>query len=147
MGPLHPRRRSGNSSKESTCQSRRCKRRGFDPWVGKIPCRRAWQPTPVSLPGESHGQRSLEGYSPWGHRESAMTEQLTLTYSRLTNNVVIASGGQQRDSATHTSFAPQTPLPSRLPRDTEQKPLCWRAGPRLLSVLNRAVSIGLFRAP
>ena len=87
------------------------------------------------------------GYSPWGHRESAMTEQLTLTYSRLTNNVVIASGGQQRDSATHTSFAPQTPLPSRLPRDTEQKPLCWRAGPRLLSVLNRAVSIGLFRAP
>ena len=42
----------------------------FDPWVGKIPWRRAWQPTPVFLPGESHGQRSLVGYSPWGHRES-----------------------------------------------------------------------------
>ena len=47
---------------------------GFDPWVGKIPWRRAWQPTPVFLPGESHGQRSLVGYSPWGHTESDMTE-------------------------------------------------------------------------
>ena len=36
--------------------------------VGKIPWRRAWQPTPVCLPGEPHGQRSLVGYSPWGHR-------------------------------------------------------------------------------
>ena len=41
-------------------------RLGFDPWVGKIPWRRAWQPTPVFLPGESHGQRSLAGYSPEG---------------------------------------------------------------------------------
>jgi len=40
------------------------KRPGFSPWVGKIPWRRAWQPTPVFLPGESHGQRSLVGYSP-----------------------------------------------------------------------------------
>ena len=38
------------------------KRRGFNPWVRKIPWRRAWQPTPVFLPGESHGQRSLAGY-------------------------------------------------------------------------------------
>jgi len=36
----------------------------LDPWVGKIPWRRAWQPTPVFLPGESHGQRSLASYSP-----------------------------------------------------------------------------------
>ena len=48
-------------------------RPGFDPWVGKIPWRRAWQPTPVFLPGESHGQRSLVGYSPWDHKESDMT--------------------------------------------------------------------------
>ena len=47
---------------------------GFDPWVGKIPWRRKWQPTPVFLPGESHGQRSLVGYSPWGPRESDTTE-------------------------------------------------------------------------
>ena len=42
--------------------------------VGKIPWRRAWQPTPVFLPGESHGQRTLAGYSPWGHKESGTTE-------------------------------------------------------------------------
>ena len=45
-----------------------CRRPGFDPWVGNIPWRRKWQPTPVPLLGESHGQRSLMGYSPWGHR-------------------------------------------------------------------------------
>ena len=49
-------------------------RLGFDPWVGKIPWRRAWQPTPVFLPGESHGQRILVGYSSWGREESDMTE-------------------------------------------------------------------------
>ena len=45
-----------------------CQKRGFDPWVGKIPWRRKWQPTPVLWPGEPHGQRSLEGYSPRGRR-------------------------------------------------------------------------------
>ena len=45
-----------------------CRRPGFDPWVGKVPCRRKWPPTPVFLPGESHGQRSLVGCRPWGHR-------------------------------------------------------------------------------
>ena len=52
----------------------RRRRRGFDPWVGKIPWSRKWQPTPVFLPGKFHGQRSLEDYSPWGHKESDMTE-------------------------------------------------------------------------
>ena len=47
----------------------RCKRPGFDPWVGKIPWRRAWQPTPIFLSGESHGQRSLVGCSPWACQE------------------------------------------------------------------------------
>ena len=55
------------------CQQ--CRRSGFNPWVGKIPWRRKWQPTPVSLPGKFHGRRSLAGYSPWGHKESDMTEQ------------------------------------------------------------------------
>ena len=56
-----------------------CRRPGFDPWVGKIPWRRAWQPTPVFLPGESprrDSQGSLAGCSPWGHKESDTTEQL-----------------------------------------------------------------------
>ena len=47
-------------------------------WVGKIPCRRDWQPTPVFLPGESRGQRSLAGYSSWGCKESDVTDRLTL---------------------------------------------------------------------
>ena len=50
------------SGKEPTCQCGRHRKHGFDPWVGKIPWRRAWQLTPVFLPGESHGQRSLAGY-------------------------------------------------------------------------------------
>ena len=62
------------SAKESTCQCRRHKRLRFDPWVGKIPWRRAWQPTPVFLPEESHGQRSLVGYSPQNRKESDTTE-------------------------------------------------------------------------
>ena len=64
----------GASCKEPVGQCRRHKRHGFDPWVGKIPWRRAWQPTPVFLPGESPWQRSLAGHSPWGHKESDMTE-------------------------------------------------------------------------
>ena len=63
------------SGKESTCQCRRLKSCRFNPWVGKIPCGRKRQPTPVFLPGKFHGQRSLEGYSPWGHIELDMTEQ------------------------------------------------------------------------
>ena len=54
----------GTSGKEPACQYRRCKRCRFNPWVRKLPWRTEWQPTPVFLPGESHGQRSLAGYSP-----------------------------------------------------------------------------------
>ena len=66
-----PRWRSG---KESACQCRRHKRRGFNPWVRMLPWRRKWQPTPVFLPGKFHGQRSLAGYSPWGRKESDATD-------------------------------------------------------------------------
>ena len=48
----------------------------FKPWVGKIPWRRKWQSTPVLLPGKSHGQRSLVGYSLWDRKESVTTERL-----------------------------------------------------------------------
>ena len=65
-----------HSGKESTCQCRRCRRGKFDPWIRKTPWSRKWQPTPVFLPGESHGQRSPTGDSPtswtwlsyWAHR-------------------------------------------------------------------------------
>ena len=56
-----------------TCQCRRQKRCGFDPWVGKIPWSRAWQPTRVFVPGESHRQTSRVGYSPEGREESGPT--------------------------------------------------------------------------
>ena len=59
------------------CQHRRYKRCVLDPWVGKIPWNRTQQPTPVFLHGESHGQRRQAGYSPQGHKELDMTEQLS----------------------------------------------------------------------
>ena len=58
------------TGKESTYQCRRPKRLGFDPWIWKNPWSRKWQPTPVFLPGESHGQRSMVGYCPWDQKES-----------------------------------------------------------------------------
>ena len=64
----------GTSDEEPACQCRRHKRYGFDPWVGTLPWRRAWPPSPVFLPGDFHGQTSLAGYSPWGHKKANMTE-------------------------------------------------------------------------
>ena len=89
----------GASGKEPIGQSRRHKRHRFNHWFGKIPWRRAWQPTPIFLPGESHGQRSLAVYGLWGlqgvrhdwasenlidHRNSAPWRQPT---QNLQNNV------------------------------------------------------------
>ena len=50
---------------------------GFDPWVGKIPWRRAWQPTPIFLPGEFHGQRALEATLHWVTAEESDTTEVT----------------------------------------------------------------------
>ena len=90
-----------HSGQESVCQ---CMRHGFDPWVGKLPWRRKRQCTTACLPGKSCGQRSLVGYSPWGCKKSNTTEPLT-------------------------HILPQTPLPSRLPRNIEQSSLCYTVGP------------------
>ena len=68
---------SSSSLVKNLCQCRRCKRLQFDPWVSNIPWSRKWQPTPVFLSGKFYGQRSLVGYSPWGHMESGTTEQLS----------------------------------------------------------------------
>ena len=64
----------GTSGKEPACRCRKHGRLGFYAWAQKIPWRRAWQPTPVFSPGESHGQRSLAGYSPQGYKELDTTE-------------------------------------------------------------------------
>ena len=72
------------SGKEYTRQNRRP---GFNPEIRKIPWRRTWQPTPVILPGKFHGQRSLAGYSPWGRKESDMTER-----AHLHTNAALTTG-------------------------------------------------------
>ena len=70
-----------HGGKESICQCRRCK---FSPWVRKIPWRRRWQPTPVFLPGNSHGWRSLAGYSPWGRKK--VGDKLVTKQQQTTSN-------------------------------------------------------------
>ena len=60
--------------KSPLTKCRRCRRHGFNPWVGKIPWRRKWHPAPIFLPGKFHGQRSLVDYSPWAHQEWNTTE-------------------------------------------------------------------------
>ena len=59
----------------------------FNPCVGKTPWRRAEQPTPVFLPGESHGQRNLVGYSPWGHESNTSEETLHIKNINRVNNM------------------------------------------------------------
>ena len=81
------------------------KRHRFDPWVGKISWRRAWKPTPVFLPGEFCGWRSLVGYSPWGHKESNMTEQLSMqsTHKSGADRVGLSLQGIQEFENSGTS--------------------------------------------
>ena len=67
------------SGKESTCQ---CKSLRFNLWVGKVAWRKKWQPAPVFLPGKSHVQRSLVGYSPYGHSQTLLSDY-TFTFIHL----------------------------------------------------------------
>ena len=69
--------------KETCLHCRRLKRCGFSPWVGKIPWRRKWQPTPEFLPGELHGKRNLMGYSLWGRKESDTTEHTPMPFGHF----------------------------------------------------------------
>ena len=71
------------SGNESSCQCRSDRSCRFNLWVGKIPWRMAWQPTPVFLLGESYRQRSPAGYSPWGHKESDTTKMTSHTHTML----------------------------------------------------------------
>ena len=68
----------GSEDKVSACNAQGP---GSIPGLGRFPWRRKWQPTPVFLPGESHGQRSLAGYSPQGRKESDMTKRLHTSHS------------------------------------------------------------------
>ena len=96
------------SGKGPTYQCRRHKRLRFNPWVGKIPWQRARQPTPVSLPGESHGQRSPRVYSPQGHKESDTAEATqhthTSVFSPLGHFLLFKVKGTSHPSASVFSF-------------------------------------------
>ena len=85
----------GASGKQPTCQCRRCKRHGFNPWVGKITWRTVWQSTPVFLPWEFHGQRNLTGYSPQGCKESDTTKAIQHTHLQLLQFLSLPSAVQK----------------------------------------------------
>ena len=106
------------SGKGATCQ---CKRHGFDPWVRKILWRRKWQPTPGFLPGKPHGQRSLAGDSPQGHKESDTTACLTCTQ---------AHGGSTVSLSLHQNhsqvFSACLQVPGRQTQDEDyQQEVYW----------------------
>ena len=85
-----------HGGKEFTCQCRRCRRCRFDPWVGKIPWRRKWQPTPAFLPGKSHGQWSLVGYIVHGVAKSWI-RQSNWTCTHVKNDHNLGGWWRQRD--------------------------------------------------
>ena len=114
-----------------------CRRPRFNPWVGKIPWRREGLPTPVVLPGEFHGQRSLAGYSPRGCKESDMTEWLTLYYFIFRTTIKIAwfigrgvIGGKQNSFGikNYSCMKVYVVMSSRLNT-------CWQTGDHLLSFI------------
>ena len=89
------------SGKESACQCKRCKKCGFDLWVGNIP--RKWQPTPVFMLGKFHGQRNQVGYSPWDHKEWDMTKVTEHTHMPMCMNGVGSHALFQRICPTQGS--------------------------------------------
>ena len=95
------------------------RRHEFNPSVGKIPWRRKWQLTLVFLPGESHGQRSLTGYSSWGHKESDTTERLhcnfNFTLSRDDSHIFNST------QALWSTFPSLSPVPTQSPPPQSQQ--------------------------
>ena len=105
--------------KEFACSCRRC---GFDPWLGKIPWKRKWQPTPVFLPGKSHGHRSLVGYSPWGCKSWTWLSDST-TKGPLRS--LICGGFGVTPHMTHMPLAFKTISPSVLCSHLRTRNFCW----------------------
>ena len=96
----------GASGKEPTCQCRRCKkqRSSFHPWVRNIPWRKSWQPTPEFLHGESHGQKSLVGCSPWGCKELVMTEAMEPWHTEYLKLKQLGKEQKQKDHSECLCF-------------------------------------------
>ena len=108
----------------------------FNPWVGRIPWRKAWQPTPEFLPGESHRQRSLVGYSPWGHTESGTTwyAHIIRALPHLSHPLTPLPGILVSEAASGRF---PVKIPSQMPGDTKKGSGCGtfprREGVRPLS--------------
>ena len=119
----------GASGKEPACQCRRCKRPGFSPWGEKIPWRRKCQPTPMFSPGESYGQWGLAGYSPWGHKELDMTEQLGMhTLICLSEKIwkkyglgMLIVQTQHTVPFSHIKYIAQPTINLRIPQQSEKE--------------------------
>ena len=94
------------SGKESTCL---CRRRGLDPWYGKIPCRRKWQPTPVFLPGKSHGQRNPAGYGPWGRKRVGHNRATKSSNKNIHHSHAHAASQRGAESLVKVSSWSRTP--------------------------------------
>ena len=105
-------------SSKYACQRRRCR---FNPWVGKIPWERKWQPTPVFLSGKSHGQKSLVGYSPWGHKraghnlETKHQQSLAVTYFSVVPHLTNSMPSGQRTLRLERKEAIPLTFPSNRP--------------------------------
>ena len=112
-------------SKEAACNAGDL---GSIPGLGRFPWRREWQPTPVFLPGEFHGQRSLAGYSLWGHKESDMAKQLTHTWMSPAGDITPPPMANRHISET-------SPHPHREER-VEIITRNWQAGGGGVSSLN-----------
>ena len=115
--------------KDSVCQ---CRRQGFDPWVWKIPWRRKWQPTPVFLPRESHGWRSLVGYSPRGHKRVGHN----LVTKRFNNNNNNLTDWRMLRSERTLAAQPFLPLTEFEVSARGENPLWWM--PEILWPENQA---------
>ena len=114
-----------------------CGRPGLDPWAGKIPWRRKWQLTPVLLPGKSHGQRSLVGYSPWGHKKSDTTTQLHSTSPLCLEG--FPGGSNSKESACNVGDLGLIPELERSPGEGNGNPLQY-------SCLENPMDRGAWRA-
>ena len=113
--------------KEPTCQYMRQKRHEFDSWVGKIPWRRAWQPTPVFLAGESPGWRSLAGYSPQGCRVKHDWSGLACTHR---NTRQLFWGLEGADQYLEARCGGQRKRARTSDDATELLHMCWAADPQ-----------------
>ena len=105
--------------KEYACQFRR---QGFDLWVRKMPWRRKWQPT-LFLPGESHGQKSPVGYSPWGHKDGDVTVEVNSNSSNMPMSTYFTLGGPLSPSYSQRDWDSGRSLQiTELARDKDRVP-------------------------